>query len=36
MLLGVVVGTLATMFIATPVAYITNKKNAKAAAPAAK
>jgi SecD/SecF fusion protein len=28
MLFGVVIGTLATMFIATPVAYLTNKKRA--------
>ena len=28
MLFGVVTGTLATMFIATPVAYLTNKRSA--------
>ena len=34
MLFGVITGTLATMFIATPVAYLTNRRNA--AKPAAK
>lgn len=32
MIFGVVIGTLATMFVAAPVAYLTNKRNTKKAA----
>lgn len=36
MIFGVIIGTLATIFIAAPVAYITNRRNKKSVAAAAK